>query len=99
MKINYRGKSFNWSTYKFLKNLFLLFIIFFLSFLFINAVKANSDLKTTSNIIVHRGDTLWSIANKVDYKTDPRKVINTIMKQNRLTTAKLIVGKKLYYKF
>ena len=98
MKINYKGKCFKWSGYNFSKNLVILFIIFLISILFINSVKANSNSKIPTNIIVHRGDTLWSIAKKIDSETDPRKVIDLIMKQNKLTTVKVTVGEKLNYK-
>jgi hypothetical protein len=59
-----------------------------------NVAKANLPRKEII-IVVHHGDTLWSIAQKAGPNEDPRIVVREIKAQNNLHTSDLIAGQKL----
>jgi hypothetical protein len=96
MKFKYKGKYYIWSVNKFFINLFVIIFLSIVSLLYINSVKAGNKCERIL-IITHRGDTLWSIAQQVEPKTDPREVIKSIKKENKLNNASLGIGKKLVY--
>lgn len=62
-----------------------------------NNVFANKDIKT-SEIIVEKNDTLWSIASKIsnDTHTNIQEIIYKIREINNLETAYIYEGQTLY---
>jgi LysM repeat protein len=49
----------------------------------------------TNTVVVHSGDTLWSIAARVAPQRDPRGVVAQLMVLNHLHGAVLEVGERL----
>jgi LysM repeat protein len=48
-----------------------------------------------AEVVVHRGDTLWSIAQRIAPDTDPRQVSADLMAVNGLSSPALEVGQHL----
>ncbi|MGD9156119.1 MAG: LysM peptidoglycan-binding domain-containing protein [Bacillota bacterium] len=48
-------------------------------------------------IKVKRGDTLWSIAQKLEPHTDPRLVVQKLKDHNQLITSELEIGQCLEF--
>jgi LysM repeat protein len=91
----YKGVRFHWSIRKFLVNLLILSVFLSIFVFYISkAVKASAEVKTVA-VIVHRGDTLWSIAKTFASGSDPREVIFTIKSLNHLKDSSLVAGQKL----
>lgn len=95
-KIRCNGRKYTWSCKKFLLNLFILVMLISSFILIANSVKAetNHSLRT---IVVHRGDTLWSISQQIDPNCDPRITIYKLKFHNSLNKVDLVVGQKLAY--
>ncbi|HYH04512.1 MAG TPA: LysM peptidoglycan-binding domain-containing protein [Bacillota bacterium] len=95
---NYR--NYRWSAKKFFKNMAILFSIITMgTILLTTAVNATFE-KTPAKvavITVMRGDTLWSIAQRIDPSADPRNVICKIKQQNMLPSSNLSAGQQLEY--
>ena len=53
------------------------------------------ELAGRSSVVVHSGDTLWSIAEAVAPDTDPRAVVDAIQEANGLSGAGLVPGQVL----
>ncbi|WP_157749609.1 LysM peptidoglycan-binding domain-containing protein [Jatrophihabitans sp. GAS493] len=50
---------------------------------------------SVSSVVVHDGDTLWSIANRVDPSSDPRNVVARLRKLNGLADLTLVPGQTI----
>jgi nucleoid-associated protein YgaU len=48
-----------------------------------------------AQVVVHNGDTLWSIAGRIAPNRDPRAVIDRLLKVNRLASPALVPGQVL----
>lgn len=59
-----------------------------------NVTKATPERKMIT-IVVHQGDTLWALAQKIAPNIDPRLLIKEIKDQNRLTSSELVSGQRL----
>lgn len=95
MILKYHGIQYQCSYLKFSVHLLIIVSILALMISYVsNVVKANLPKKEIA-IIVHHGDTLWSLATKIKPDTDPRLVICDIKTQNNLKTSELITGQKL----
>lgn len=53
------------------------------------------SVDTPSTVMVQNGDTLWSIAQRVDPSADPRAVVDQIRRANHLSTVDLSPGQTL----
>ncbi len=53
------------------------------------------ELAGRSSVVVHSGDTLWSIAESVAPDADPRAVVDAIQEANGLAGAGLVPGQVL----
>jgi LysM repeat protein len=92
--------QYRWSFKRFSKNmLFLLLISGIATILVTTAVKATFDNNPSRifTINVMSGDTLWSIAQRVEPTSDPRAVIHQIKEQNQLVASNLEIGQKLLF--
>ncbi len=47
-------------------------------------------------VIVQPGDTLWSIAQRAAPNADARTIVQEILQANRLTTANITAGQRLW---
>ncbi len=95
MIIRYHGVNYHWSFKKFMVNLMIiLLVISFWTVYNSKVAKATTDKKVIE-MTVRRGDTLWSIAQRLAPETDPRIIIKQIKSQNNLNTVNLIAGQKL----
>lgn len=91
----YHGRKFHWSFRKFFLNLLVAFLILALWIFYIaNGAKASGRV-TPVSVTVHRGDTLWSIAENLAPGSDPRVVISRIKSINKLSSSSLVAGQKL----
>jgi hypothetical protein len=94
------GTKYCWSLRRFAKNVFLLLILIVIATIITTTVvKATFDSCRPQiiEINVRRGDTLWSIAQKIEPSADPRLVIDRIKEYNQLVTSKLEIGQFLVY--
>jgi hypothetical protein len=58
---------------------------------------ASASVSTVQRVEVHRGDTLWGIANKnLPDGENVRSYMNKLMKKNNLTGSALYEGQLLY---
>jgi hypothetical protein len=92
--------QYRWSLRRFAKNMLLLVLVCGLATIFAStAVKAtfSNDQPQIIEIKVASGDTLWSIAQKIEPSTDPRLVIYRIKEYNRLVSSNLEIGQCLAY--
>jgi LysM domain. len=95
MNIILQGKNYHWSFKKFIIHLFILVFVISFGIIYIsNIAKATNDKKVIE-IIVHRGDTLWSIAQQIAPQSDPRVIIRQIRERNRIFNSDLIAGQRL----
>lgn len=95
MVIKYHGMYYQWSFSKFSIHLLIIVAVLALMISYIsNVAKANLPRKEMI-IVVHHGDTLWSLAQKIGPNSDPRLVIRDIKTQNNLHSSDLIAGQKL----
>lgn len=95
MMIQYHGMKYQLPFSKFLIHLLIIVSVLALMISYIsNVAKANLPHKEII-IVVHHGDTLWSLAQKTGSNKDPRSVIRDIKAQNNLRTSDLIAGQKL----
>lgn len=95
---NYR--KYHWSAKKFFKNLTILLCIIALgTVLLTTAVNATFEKSPVQVrvITVRQGDTLWSIAKRLDPGIDPREIISKIKRQNQLSSSNLIAGQLIEY--
>ncbi|TCL62953.1 LysM domain-containing protein [Hydrogenispora ethanolica] len=94
-RMNYKGRIFYWSPKRFTFNM-IIFICFITGLIFFitNSVKADAT-RSTLSIMVHQGDSLWSIAERIEPDRDPRIVIQELKAQNDLRTANLTAGQRL----
>ncbi|MEI4272653.1 LysM peptidoglycan-binding domain-containing protein [Klenkia sp. LSe6-5] len=53
------------------------------------------ELAGRSSVVVHSGDTLWSIAQSIAPDVDPRAVVDALQEVNGLTDASLVPGQVL----
>jgi hypothetical protein len=92
VKIQYR-----WSWRRFSKNFGILALALIAALMLNSAVGAinNYQPPQTTILKITSGDTLWSIARKINPKADPRLVIDELKKQNQLVTSNLRVGQVL----
>lgn len=98
-KVIYNGRQYNWSFKKFFINFInsFVFVTLICSFILIaNSAKAGTN-QSPRSIIVHRGDTLWAIAQQINPNIDPRVTIQKLKLHNNLDKADLVVGQKLDY--
>ena len=51
--------------------------------------------KATTQIVVHQGESLWDVANRVAPQSDPREVIWTIQQLNHMKTSAILDGQSL----
>lgn len=51
---------------------------------------------TSNSIVVKQGDTLWSIAEKIDSRRDIREIVYDIQQLNKMQNSNLNPGEKLY---
>lgn len=51
---------------------------------------------TSNSIVVKQGDTLWSIAEKIDSRRDIREIVYDIQQLNKMNDSNLHPGEKLY---
>lgn len=56
---------------------------------------ANGTAPTSTQVVVHPGESLWDIAVAVDPNTDPRKTMWEIQQLNHMTTSRLDAGQGL----
>jgi len=93
--LKYHGIQYQCSYIKFSVHLLIIVSILAIMISYVsNVVKANIPKKEIS-IIVRHGDTLWSLAKKINSNIDPRLVICDIKTQNNLKTSELVSGQKL----
>lgn len=93
--IQYHGINYHLRFSKFLIHLLIIVSVLALMISYVsNVAKANLPHKEII-IIVHHGDTLWSLAQKIGSNKDPRILIREIKAQNNLQTSDLIAGQKL----
>ncbi len=93
-KLNYQGRSYYWSVKRFVVNM-MIAVLFIAGFIMLaNSVTAGT-VQTQFSVMVHQGDSLWSIAREIDPERDPRLVIQQIKWQNNLSTANLTAGQRL----
>jgi len=57
---------------------------------------AHGGPSTAEQVVVQPGDTLWSIAQGADPNADARTVVQEILQANRLTTASITAGQRLW---
>ena len=57
---------------------------------------AHGGPSTAGQVVVQSGDTLWSIAQGADPNADARTVVQEILQANRLTTASITAGQRLW---
>jgi LysM domain len=55
-----------------------------------------STISPTSTVVVHPGETLWQIAERLAPAKDPRVMVHRIEELNGLTGAAVTVGQSLY---
>jgi nucleoid-associated protein YgaU len=53
------------------------------------------DLAARSSYVVHQGDTLWSIAQRVAPEQDPRALVDAITAANGVDAATIVPGQTL----
>lgn len=95
MRINYHGVIYQWRFSKFLIHGLIIVSVLTIMISYISNV-AKADLPQQEMIIVvHHGDTLWSLAKKIKPHDDPRWVIRNIKEQNHLDSSELMAGQKL----
>ena len=56
---------------------------------------ATGTAPTTTQVVVHPGDSLWDIAVAIDPNVDPRKTMWDIQQLNSMETSRLVVGQSL----
>lgn len=59
------------------------------------ATSAHSNTAVPAQVVVHDGDTLWSIAGRVAPGRDPRAVVDQLRRVNRLRSPNLVPGQVL----
>jgi LysM repeat protein len=95
MVLQYNGVKYQCSVFKFLINLGIITAALVIMISYVsNVARATVEPKMIT-IIVHRGDTLWSIARKIEPNSDPRRVIGEIKVHNNLPNSTLAAGQKL----
>ncbi len=95
MSVYVQGRKYRWSYKKFLIHLAIIVVIISFWMMYIsNVAKATSE-KTTYEITVRHGDTLWSIAQRIAPQSDPRATIKNIKNINQISKSDLIAGQKL----
>jgi LysM repeat protein len=90
-----------WSLQRFNQNFLLLLLVSGIATILIStAVKATFDTNPPQTIVirVRRGDTLWSIAQKIEPTSDPRIVIYKLKEHNQLVTSNLAIGQSLEFR-
>jgi LysM repeat protein len=92
VKIQYR-----WSWRRFGKNFSILVLALTAALMLNSAVRAiNEHSESQTTIIkITSGDTLWSIARKINPQADPRLIIDELREQNQLVSSSLHVGQIL----
>lgn len=73
----------------------LLFAVFLYLIIFFTADRSEGEIGGYEEIIVEKGDTLWSLACRYYPDLDPRKVVAEIREINRLANPTLYPGQKL----
>lgn len=95
MQINYHGVNYQWRFSKFLIHFLIIVSVLAIMISYIsNVAKANLPRREMI-IVVHHGDTLWSLAKKIKPHADPRVIIRNIKTQNNLHSSELMAGQKL----
>ncbi len=95
MVIQYKGIKYQWAFFKFFVNICIILAILVIMISYVSSIaKATFEPKQIT-ITVHRGDTLWSIARKLDPNSDPRRVIEEIKQRNNLKSSALMKGQRL----
>jgi LysM domain len=59
------------------------------------SASATGDASSPQTVVVHQGDSLWSIAVRAMPGEDPRDAVASIKSLNRLTSAQVDVGEQL----
>lgn len=78
-------------------NLPILLIILAIASFFLLCGETNAlSMRTPREIVVQRGDTLWSIAVRLEPYEDPRQTIDRIMSLNELDSMQIKPGQLLY---
>jgi LysM repeat protein len=94
--IKYRDKKLYWSGKKFLFNFTIMICLMVSLVMLVNSTQATVGY-IEQTIMVHRGDTLWKIAQTLAPNQDPRITIERLKTQNNLTGNKLLAGDKLQF--
>lgn len=95
MQVHYHGVNYQWRFSKFLIHCLIIVSVLAIMISYIsNVAKANLP-RQEMIIVVHHGDTLWSLAQKIKPHDDPRLVIRNIKEQNHLDSSILMAGQKL----
>ena len=85
---------------KFERFIFITMIIFvFITYVLVSLTTTYFvEGKSISNnsIIVKQGDTLWSIAEKIDSRRDIREIVFDIQQLNKMSNSNLHPGEKIY---
>jgi LysM repeat protein len=92
--------QYRWSLKRFSKNFLLLLLVSGIATILVStAVKATFDNNSPQTIVIRvmRGDTLWSIAQKIEPTSDPRLVIYKIKERNQLVASNLKIGQSLEF--
>lgn len=73
----------------------ILFFALIMVFTFYVILTHNTDSAQTSQVTIEEGDTLWTLAESFSGSTPHHEWIEEIMKENNLSTAKIIAGQSL----
>lgn len=69
-----------------------------LSFILIASFTSNivsGNAENTHSIVVRQGDTVWSIASKIDTERDIRELVHEIQSKNTIVNSNIRPGQKL----
>ncbi|EGA89584.1 hypothetical protein GPDM_09815 [Planococcus donghaensis MPA1U2] len=73
----------------------ILFFALIMVFTFYVILTHNTNSVQTSQVKIEEGDTLWTLAESFSGSTPHHEWIEEIMKENNLSTAKIIAGQSL----
>lgn len=74
-------------------------LIILLTYLFVSLTSSyivEGKSVAYNSIVVKQGDTLWSIAEKIDSRRDIRDIIYDIQKLNKMNNSNLHPGEKIF---
>ena len=82
--------------------LITMMIIFLISYILVSLTTSyfvEGKSVSSNSIVVKQGDTLWSIAEKIDSRRDIREIVYDIQQLNKMQNSNLNPGEKLYNEF